>query len=229
MNLWTHIVIPAAVIGAAALSWRSMRKRGIKPNLPFWGCVAAGVAIGIATVLLGQKFFGSTSTSDFFWNVKGEMFGGLFTISGLILSVKTYMIMKLKDGVYNTPEYLETYVKAAVKREVTYSCHFEPLRLFSIALSWAIFLTAAGAIFQLVGAAIGKIPGAIIAAGSAGAAIGSLVYCWAAVRSNLKQYFAHLTKANEKNLKAAKEAYAETLAAENSMAQMLEARPPKEK
>ena len=155
--------------------------------------------VGIA--LIAMRYGNPIEVFNFYWSVKSEIFGGLFTIAGLLLSVKTYIILKLEEGIYSKTSYKKDFIDAKALRKIKYDCHLQPLKNFSNALANAIAIPAGAAICQLAAAAAGAFEGILLGFGTAGAACGSLIFCWFRIKANLDVYFHHLREESAEEMK----------------------------
>lgn len=170
-----------------------------------WTVLFAG--FGVAGASWADTFLQAGIVPNFFWNTKSELFSGLFTLSGLLLSVKTYIVVKLQEEIYSKKVYLEEYVMLSEENKTSDATHLEPLWRLSAALTAAVAISAIAAITQIVAAAVGGRWGAVLGFGSAGAAIGSLTFCWLQIRDNLTKYFNFLRQEAKKPTEAERERY----------------------
>lgn len=165
-----------------------------------------GALVGSIGAWQASQHLGAAA-GDFFWNIKSELFGGLFTISGLLLSVKTYIVVKLKEGIYSKDSYISDYVMLAEEGKTPDDDHFAPLWRLSSALTTAVAVAAVAALMQLVAACYARSWGPILGFGAGGAAVASLAFCWNQIRTNLNKYFEFLRRDSKAQVMKAREEY----------------------
>ncbi|WP_139241655.1 hypothetical protein [Marisediminitalea aggregata] len=75
------------------------------------------------------------------------MFAGFLTVGGFLLSLKTFILIKLKENVYDRPQYIKRFEKL---RKLDSSLQiYAPLRNLSDFLFWSVLATIGAAIAQL--------------------------------------------------------------------------------
>lgn len=127
--------------------------------------------------------------------LRASLFSGFLTLGGFLLSVKTFVVVQMKTGLYDTDGYRKRVVAARqLKPETPY---YKPLANFSRALFWAVLLALVTAAAQLT---IGFYESRITVYICLGLAILTLIVLavvLALVQSNLKSWFTHMEKAVE--------------------------------
>lgn len=127
--------------------------------------------------------------------LRASLFSGFLTLGGFLLSVKTFVVVQMKTGLYDTDGYRERVVKARqLKPDTPY---YKPLANFSRALFWAVLLALATAAAQLTLGLYEARLAVYICLGLALLTLIVLVIVLAMVQSNLKSWFRYLEKAVE--------------------------------
>lgn len=125
--------------------------------------------------------------------IRSEVFTASFTVAGLLLAFKTYLVLKLEEGVYSTPAYQQRAVRIWRNAGKTKpESHIAPLKKLSAAIGSSIILLGVAAVAQLF---VGLLPpqvGYPVAASLALAALVSAGFVMWEMRVNLLDYFEHL-------------------------------------
>jgi hypothetical protein len=80
-------------------------------------------------------------------NIRGSLFAGLLTLGGFLLSLKTFIIVKLKENVYDHDEYEKRFEKQSkLKSGLVF---YAPLKNLSDFLFWTVASCIGAAITQL--------------------------------------------------------------------------------
>lgn len=69
-------------------------------------------------------------------NIRGSLFTGFLTLGGFLLSLKTFIIVKMKENVYDDKKYIETFNHQ--KKLDNSLLLYAPLKNLSHLLFWAI-------------------------------------------------------------------------------------------
>lgn len=106
------------------------------------------VACGYVTLYLGWNI------PDFFAkNMRGSLFAGFLTLGSFLLTLKTGIVIKIKEGLYDSAAYKKRLIE---QRQINKDLSaYGPLRRLSRLLSWSVFSALISAAFQLT---IGLIP-----------------------------------------------------------------------
>jgi len=80
-------------------------------------------------------------------NLRGNLFAGFLTVGGFLLSLKTFILIKLKENVYDRPQYKKRFEK--LRKLDTSLQIYAPLRNLSDFLFWSVLATICAAIAQL--------------------------------------------------------------------------------
>lgn len=128
----------------------------------------------------------------FYLGVNSELFSGLFTVSALLFSVKTYIVVKLQEGIYSQNRYMRKFAELSEMQKTQDRSHLDPLERLSKSLTTAVLIAALAAIGQIIAAALNSAHGVITGWSLAGASVFCLGYCWIQIRNNLNKYFDYL-------------------------------------
>lgn len=105
----------------------------------------------VATLTIGVVHCFVTDVSKFikFYeeNLRGNLFAGFLTVGGFLLSLKTFILIKLKENVYDRPQYKKRY-EDMKKLDASLQV-YSPLRNLSDFLFWSVLATIGAAIAQL--------------------------------------------------------------------------------
>lgn len=129
--------------------------------------------------------------------LRGSLFAGFLTLGSFLLSLKTGIVIKIKEGLYDKPEYLE---RLKVRRQNNKSLsHYGPLRRLSGLLSSAVFSALCAAAIQLT---VGLLPfwwAAGLSLAIATFAMGLLLASFFLIQANLTDWFNLLEEASSKD------------------------------
>lgn len=121
------------------------------------------------------------------------LFSGFLTLGGFLLSLKTAILMRLKDELYGKDEYRKSVERAQSiqdpKKPVTY---YGPLRRLGHFLISSVLWSLATACMQLT---VGFIPSKVAAAlclTAAAASLSLVFFAWREIRANLDYWFEFL-------------------------------------
>ena len=80
-------------------------------------------------------------------HLRGNLFAGFLTVGGFLLSLKTFILIKLKENVYDHEEYRKRYRE---QKELDTSLQlYDPLKNLSDFLFWSVLSTIIAAVAQL--------------------------------------------------------------------------------
>lgn len=157
-------------------------------NKRYWFVLVLGFLVGGAVGWFSYPYQGV----EFFRLIKGEIFAGLFTAASLLLSLKTYIIVKLQESIYCKESYMKSFAQLREEGKVNYDDHLDPLRRLSTGLSLAVVICSVAAILQIIAASLQNQAGLVIAWSSSVCAICVLSNCLLLIRENLSRYFDQL-------------------------------------
>jgi hypothetical protein len=123
-------------------------------------------------------------------NLRGSLFAGFLTLGSFLLSLKTGIVIKLKEGIYDKDAYrAEVATARHGNRKISY---YGPLQRMSRVLALSVLLSLTTATLQLsVGLYQSWIAAAICLA-TAAAAITFLLCSYALIQLALRDWFARL-------------------------------------
>ncbi len=123
-------------------------------------------------------------------NLRGSLFAGFLTLGSFLLSLKTGIVIKIKEGVYDKPEYqLRVQQRPSTSGPFTI---YGPLKRMSRALAWSVGLSIVTATLQLT---VGLYPSwwsAAVCLGSAASAIAFLLCSFVLIQIALSDWFTSL-------------------------------------
>src|SRR3569833_997022 len=117
---------------------------GAKMLFAATGCFAALVGVVTTDTITPKK---QTAVLDFFQqHLRQPLFAGLLTVSAFLFSLKTFIIVTMKQNVYGTDEYGADWNK---KKELNPNLkRYQPLRNFALLLFFAVLISLCGAVAQ---------------------------------------------------------------------------------
>lgn len=155
--------------------------------------LAAGVfAASVATLLLLPRWFPAFDLAVVYAKVQMPFFTGFLTTSSFLLSLKTFILLRLKQNIYDTKSYEKTVRDMQALRPSL--AYYGPLSRLSDALVFAVLLTLTCSLSQVT---LGFVPGVYTAAicfSLAAAALAVVLLCWWYIRQNLKFWFETIEK-----------------------------------
>ncbi|WP_406611388.1 hypothetical protein [Agarivorans sp. JK6] len=127
----------------------------------FFSCVIISIAI-VAIGYLAAVFMLCDSTSfeslyackvdkfhEFYaTNIRGHIFAGFLALGGFLLSLKTFIVVNMKENVYDSEEYRQIWRKT-VPGNKTKGSLYGPLKQLSDMLFYAILASITSAITQM--------------------------------------------------------------------------------
>lgn len=123
-------------------------------------------------------------------HLRGNLFAGFLTVGGFLLSLKTFILIKLKENVYDHSEYRKRFddqkkLDSSIRR-------YDPLKRLSDFLYWAVLSTILAAIAQLTIGLFGNYLLTLAAIWFAVFAMGVLVATLILIKSSLNDWFAFI-------------------------------------
>ncbi len=161
---------------------------------------AAVFAVSIIGLLKGA--YPNQSLFDFYSkNMRVALFTGFFTIGGFLLSLKTFILIKLKEEFFASDTYQERYEDACALNPKMSVSLYGPLKRLGNFLFHCVLLSLLTSVAQFsIGFINSKITAAICI--SMSAATVSLVFiAWWDIRANLNEWFDLLEEDNRKKKK----------------------------
>lgn len=123
-------------------------------------------------------------------NIRGHLFTGFLALGGFLLSLKTFIIVTMKDGVYDTDAYRKVW-RESKKRNVNFKL-YTPLKELSDLLFYAILASIGAAIMQMTFGLCSIWWIALICVFSAVYASALLVRSLFLIKDNLDRWFDYL-------------------------------------
>ena len=120
-------------------------------------------------------------------NLRGSLFSGLLTVGGFLLSVKTFIVIKLKESVYDHKTYIDRF-KELKKLDSSVS-RYGPLQRLSNFLFWSVLSSITAAISQLTLGLLNNYWFCLTAIWAAIFAVGVLLSSLLLMKSSLNDYF----------------------------------------
>jgi hypothetical protein len=176
------------------------------------------ISIYIVPLVIGASIFGIciflekihlVSVVDFYQrNMRGSLFAGFLTLGSFLLSLKTGIVIKIKENVYDKDTY-QKKVDEAQEQGIKVTV-YGPLRRLSAVLSAAVFAALLAAALQLTVGLFSVWWTAAICLSAAGIALTLLLTAFVLIQANLSKWFEFLeeeaVKAKEKRDISASEA-----------------------
>lgn len=145
---------------------------------------SVGFALGaIPAHLMGCK------AEVFFGELRGPLFTGFLTMGSFLLSVTTWIIVRLHEGMYKSAAYVRRFEQHKHLGPKRVGHILDPLSNLSDFLIWSVLGCLATAVVQLLAASHVTHASATIALGFVGGALALVAASWWAIRRNLHDYF----------------------------------------
>lgn len=172
------------------------------PSLAVYGAPLAVFAIVLAVCYYYNSNMMDVELFDFYEeNLRGSLFAGFLTLGSFLLSLKTGIVIKIKEGVYDKAEYQSEVQSRPTSKKIL--SVYGPLKRLSRALAWSVGLSIVTASLQLT---LGLYPvwwAAAVCLASAAAAIAFLLCSFILIQIALSDWFTWLEKlAREKESNA---------------------------
>lgn len=180
-----------------------MSKFSPKPNLitlVIWILpLLTGVIVFAICAYLEKKV--CVNITDFYQkNMRSSLFAGFLTMGSFLLSLKTGIVIKIKENVYDKEVYQEKVDEAQAEGVIT--SVYGPLRHLSKVLSAAVFAALLASVLQLTVGLISSWWAAATCLSAASVALALLLTAFILIQANLSKWFEFLdeeaVKAKEK-------------------------------
>jgi hypothetical protein len=123
-------------------------------------------------------------------NIRGHFFAGFLALGGFLLSLKAFIVVTMKENVYDNNKYIENWlVQKKIKSELRL---YAPLKQLSDFLYYAIFASILSAVLQMSLGLFEHWISSAIAVWSAIYAILLLAWCLILIKRNLDTWFTYL-------------------------------------
>jgi ABC-type multidrug transport system fused ATPase/permease subunit len=132
-------------------------------------------------------------------NIRGSLFAGFLTLGGFLLSLKTFIIVKLKENVYDHDEYEKRFERQSkLNSKLVF---YAPLKNLSNFLFWTVVSCIGAAILQLTLGLFNSFYTTLIAVMAALFALSVLMYSLYLIKLCLNDWFEFLDMARKVKLK----------------------------
>lgn len=140
--------------------------------------------LGAAAVMVPLTRLDPAGFATTYESIRSDIFSGLMTLGALLFGVYTFIVVKVKEDVYDTPEYARR--ADAFRRAFPQMKHYGPLTALSARLEAAVFASMLGAALQFsLGLVSGELPAVVCAVFAVWACI-VLVLAFVSARRNFK-------------------------------------------
>ena len=157
----------------------------------------AAFAASIVTVVLFWNISDLPKFTNYFAeNLRGNLFAGFLTVGGFLFSLKTFIVIKMKENVYDHRKYkdrVEEHRKH--NKDITF---YGPLRRLSGLLFVSVLSSIFSAVMQLTVGLIDKWYAALACIWSSVIAITLLTVSIFVIKNNLDQWFEFLEDSQTK-------------------------------
>jgi len=143
-------------------------------------CVLLGI---VGAYLVDDR--GTGRFTEAYPRLQGSIFTGLLTVASFLLSLKAFILIRMRHDVLDTTTY-QNHVKAITGGSLDNL--YLPLRNLSTLLIWTVASSLAGSASQLTLAFLWKPYGTYLAAGLASGAIFLVVACWLGLSKNVRAW-----------------------------------------
>lgn len=149
--------------------------------------VTAGLYFYISDLYELVKFYGE--------NLRGSLFGGFLTVGGFLFSLKTFIIIKMKENVYDHKSY-KTRVEQQreLNKEISF---YGPLKRLSHMLFASVLVSIITAVLQFTIGLIEHPIAVMVCIWSACFSIALLVSSLLVIKNNLDQWFNFLEEGSK--------------------------------
>ncbi|MCG9694966.1 MULTISPECIES: hypothetical protein [Vibrio] len=130
-------------------------------------------------------------------NIRGHLFAGFLALGGFLMSLKTFIIVNMKENVYDNKKYKETWDKQKNLNK-SIGTLYQPLRELSDILFYAILASIIAAVMQMTVGFISSIFASILCILSAVFASILLLQSLRIIKSNLNRWFEYLDDSTSK-------------------------------
>jgi hypothetical protein len=162
--------------------------------------VVAGAVFTVSLLALFLSPALSTAFPEFYASkLQMPLFTGLLTLGGFLLSLKTFILIKLKESLYENADYQDRLKKMQALSPKAKLTTYGPLRRLSSFLVYSVFGCLAAAVAQPVIGSFNYLWTQALSFSLALGALSLVFYAWWEIRANLSEWFSLLEKTNETN------------------------------
>lgn len=126
-------------------------------------------------------------------NIRGHVFAGFLALGGFLLSLKTFIVINMKQNLYDNPEYQKLHEKTQ-KRSKIKKTLYEPLKELSDILFYAISASLLAALLQMTLGLYEVLWASITCMYFCMLAAVLLFYSLLLIKQNLDVWFTHIDK-----------------------------------
>ncbi len=158
------------------------------------------IALASALLVAGaacavQELVGTDVAKFYGEKMRGSLFAGFLGLGGFLLSLKTFILVKMKEELYGHPKYRERY--ETERTQDPKIALYSPLQSLKSLLLWAIASSLITAVLQMSLGLWEQKWAAIGCMSAAAFTIGLLLQGLFHINSNLNRWFLHLEEAYE--------------------------------
>lgn len=159
--------------------------------------IAGGAAI-VAFALVayfGRDQVKPTAHEFYAVSLRSSLFSGFLGLGGFLLSLKTFIVVKMKEGLYDHPGYRRRFAESVAVRSATPATSkglYEPLGQLRALLFLSIVSSLLTAVLQLTIGLLDGVYVVAIAAASVAFTLALLAQALVEINANLKAWFKHL-------------------------------------
>lgn len=164
--------------------WRGLV--ALRVTFWFWFLpLAAGIGVGALVCLLA--FVGKDVCDFYAKNLRASLFSGFLSLGGFLLSLKTFVVVKVKEGLYDHARYRERVMtRQRLNKNLSF---YGPVRRLSRLLFAAVCMAIATAIAQLTLGLINHWSAVALGLGLVAATLTVLLETLFVIRANLNDWF----------------------------------------
>lgn len=161
--------------------------------------------IAAAALMAALVVAGDVPEINMIWfyedKLRGALFGGFLTLAGFLFSLKTFIVIKMKENVYDHDFYEKLVNERKVHNEKI--TRYGPLKNLSDLLFWSVLLSFVSAIFQFSLGLLGNLWAVYACLWISIFTVITFFISLFAMQTNLNTWFEHLEKAEKQKAKEA--------------------------
>lgn len=152
---------------------------------------AAIVGLAVFGITASLHFYLGLDLGTFHDKLRGSFFTGFLTLGGFLLSLKTFIVIKMKEGLYDHPNYRKNYAEkmALLQKPATI---FAPLRNLTALLFAAIVSSLLTSLLQVTLGLSSKWWAVGICLAAIGVTLVFLAVALFQIKNNLDEWFKYL-------------------------------------
>jgi hypothetical protein len=163
---------------------------------PYVLALLVGIAVGSFVYwLAGQHDDAIPFYGD---KLRGSLFSGFLSMGSFLLSLKTFIVVKMKEGLYDQASYKQRHLEAV--RTGGPRKMYTPIFALRGFLLWSIITALATAVLQVTVGLFKKKWAVAIPIGSAALTLTLLMRCLFEINGNLKTWFSHAEEMRQEEL-----------------------------